>query len=318
MSFSEGVSSSTLAGNLSSHNSTADGNRMEWGAPSVISMVIFTLTFLLGVPGNGAVIWVTGFKMKSKIHTVCFLNLALADLIYCLTLPFRMTNIILSYSGHKTYFPWKFSGTLMFLNASASIYLLCLISICRCLAITRSTWLQQHPSLTWVRGACFGVWILAFVMCLPILLLQDFKKQLAVLEPFWFVCIFCLPMVIMITCYSLIGWKLQGNKFVKSKKPVHLIITVVVTFMICWYPNAVCDLVSTFSTPIPGDWWLFTVALASFNSALNPLLYVFAGREFHQAFRRSFVTSLRLTLAEQRLELQTQTQTGNLTSNRNV
>ncbi|XP_072102777.1 N-formyl peptide receptor 3-like [Mobula birostris] len=317
MSFSEGVSSSTLAGNLSSHNSTADGNRMEWGALSLISMGIFALTFLLGVLGNSAVIWVTGFKMKSKIHTVCFLNLALADLIYCLSLPFRMTNIILSYSGHNVHFSRKFSGTLMFLNAAASIYLLCLISICRCLAITRSTWLQQHPSLTWVRAACFGLWILAFVMCLPVLLLQDLEKELAVLEPFWFVCIFCLPMVIMITCYSLVGWRLQGNRFVKAKKPVHLIITVVVTFMICWIPNAVCDLVSTFSTPIPGDWWLFTVALASFNSALNPLLYVFAGREFNLAFRRSFVTSLRLTFAEQRLELQTQAQTSNLTSNRN-
>ncbi|XP_062891255.1 C3a anaphylatoxin chemotactic receptor-like [Mobula hypostoma] len=311
-------SSSKLAGNLSSHNSTADGNRMEWGAPSVISMVIFTLTFLLGVPGNGAVIWVTGFKMKSKIHTVCFLNLALADLIYYLNLPFRMTNIFLSYSGHKTYFPWKFSGTLMFLNAAASIYLLCLISICRCLAITRPTWFQQHPSLTWVRGACFGVWILAFVMCLPVLLLQDLEKELTVLEPIWFVFIFGLPFVIMITCYCLVGWRLQGDRFFEYTKPVRLIITVVVVFMICWIPNTVCDLVSTFSTPIPRDWSLFTVALASFNSALNPLLYIFAGREFRQVLKRSLLALLRLAFAEHSLELESQAETRNLISNTNV
>ncbi|XP_062891245.1 C3a anaphylatoxin chemotactic receptor-like [Mobula hypostoma] len=317
MSFSEGVPSSTLAGNLSSHNSTADGNRMEWGAPSVISMVIFTLTFLLGVPGNGAVIWVTGFKMKSKIHTVCFLNLALADLIYCLTLPFRMVNTSLSYSGHEAYFSWKFLGTLIFLNAAASIYLLSLISICRCLAITRPTWLQQNLSFTWVRAACFGVWILAFVMCLPVLLLRDLEKEMAVLNPFCFVFIFCLPFVIMISCYSLVGWRLRGNRFVKSKKPVHLIITVVVTFMICWIPKVVCDLVSTLSTPIPRDWSLFTAALASFNSALNPLIYVFAGREFRQVFRHSLLASLRLALAEQRLELETLAQTRKLTSNAN-
>ncbi|XP_059805688.1 formyl peptide receptor-related sequence 3-like [Hypanus sabinus] len=209
MSFSEAVTSSTLAGNLSTHNSTADGSRMEWGALSVVSMVIFTLTFLLGVPGNGLVIWVTGFKMKSKVHTVCFLNLALADLIYCLTVPFRMANFSLIYSG------------------------------------------------------------------------------------------------------------LQRKMFAKSKKPVRLIFTVVVTFMICWIPNTVRNLVSIF-TPIPLELTLFTIALASFNSALNPLLYVFAGHEFQQVFRRSILASLELALAEQRMEFVTRTQTPKFTSSTNV
>ncbi|XP_072884154.1 C3a anaphylatoxin chemotactic receptor-like [Hemitrygon akajei] len=314
MSFSEAVTISALSGNLSTHNSTAVGNTMEWGALSVMSMVSFTLTFLLGVPGNGAVIWVTVFKMKSKVHTVCFLNLALADLIYCLTLPFRMTNNILAYSESNPYFSWKFIGFFMILNASASVYLLCLISICRCLAITRPIWFQQHLSLTWARVACFGVWILAFVISLPVLLLPDLEKELIVLEPFWFVFTFGLPLLIMITCYSLAGCRLQGNRFVKSKKPVRLIITVVVSFMICWIPNAVYDIVSA-STPIPDNWSLFTVALASFNSALNPILYVFAGRKFNQVFRSSILASLHRVFAEQRLELVTQSQIPNLTPN---
>ncbi|XP_059805719.1 C3a anaphylatoxin chemotactic receptor-like [Hypanus sabinus] len=317
MSVSEGVSNTTLAGNDSSHNTTAVGN-MEWDAPSVMSMVIFILTFLLGVPGNGAVIWVTSFKMKIKVHTVCFLNLAMADLIYCLTLPFRITNNSLAYSGYNPYFSWKYIGFFMLLNASASVYLLCLISICRCLAIAQPIWFQQLLSLRWVRAACFGVWILAFVICLPVLLIQDLGKWMTVLELFWFLFIFGLPFLIMITCYSLVGWKLQGSRFAKSKKPLRLIITVVVTFMICWIPNAVYDLISTFSTPIPGAWSLLTVALASLNSALNPLLYLFSGREFHQVCSRSILASLRLAFAEQRLELETQSQASNFTSNTNV
>ncbi|XP_072884155.1 N-formyl peptide receptor 3-like [Hemitrygon akajei] len=307
MSFS-GMSNSTLAGNLSSHNSTADGNRKEWGAPSVFSMVIFALTFLLGVPGNGAVIWVMGFKMKSKVHTVCFLCLAMADLIFCLSLPFRMANISLTYSGYKPYFSGKFIGILMVMNTSTSIYLLCLISICRCLAITRPIWFQQHVSLKWMRAACFGAWILAFFMCLPALLIRDLKKALTVLEPFWFVFIFSLPFVIMITCYSLAGCRLQRDSFAKSQKPIRLIITVVVTFMICWTPYMVNELVLTFSTPISRAWSLFTVALACLNSALNPFLYVFVSGKFRQIFSRSFLTSLRLAFAEQRLELETQIQ----------
>ncbi|XP_059805717.1 C3a anaphylatoxin chemotactic receptor-like [Hypanus sabinus] len=307
MSFSEGVSNSTLAGNISSHNSTAGGNRMEWGSPSVMSVVIFTLTFLLGVPGNSAVIWVFGFKVKSKVHTVCFLNLAVADLIYCLTLPFRMANMFLSFSGDTDYFSNNFLGTLMLLNASASIYLLCLISIYRCLGIIRPIWFQQHVSRTWVHAACFGVWILVFIMWLPLLLLQDLEEESAVLESIWFVFSFGIPLVIIITCYSLVGWRLQRDRFVKSKKSFRLIVSVVITFIICWTPSTICDLLSTFTTSIPEDWTILTAALASFNSALNPLLYVVVGRKFRQVIRRSLHASLRLAFAQQRLELEART-----------
>ncbi|XP_072884193.1 C3a anaphylatoxin chemotactic receptor-like [Hemitrygon akajei] len=259
---------------------------MEWGAASVTSMVIFTLTFLLGVPGNGTVIWVIVFKMKSNVHTECFLTLALTDLIYCLTLPFRMANISLTHSGYNAYFSCKFIGILMFLDASASTYLLFLISICRCLDITRPPWFQQYLSLTWSLDPSLR----RVPACPPA---SGFEGGID-------------------------GWRLQGNRFAKYQKPVRLIITVVVAFMICWIPNAACDLLSAFTTPISQDWSSFTVALASCNSAINPLLYVFAGREFHQVFRRSILASLRLAFAEQSPEMETQSRTPNFTIYMNV
>ncbi|XP_062891249.1 C3a anaphylatoxin chemotactic receptor-like [Mobula hypostoma] len=253
MSLSEGVSNSTISGNLSPYNSTADGNRMKWGASSVMVMVILILTVLLSVPGNGAVIWVTGFKMKSKVQTVCFLNLAVTDLMYCLFLPFLMVQASQFLSDNIRNLPWVFIMPFMPLNAFASIYLLCLISIYRCLAIT---W----PSVIWV------------------------------------VFIFGLPAVIMITCYAFVGWRLHGDRFVKSKKPVCLIMTAVTAFVICWLPI-------TFYQPSP-------------YGALNPLIYVFAGSDFRQVFRRSLFASLRLAFDEQ--ELNGETQNRNLTSNRNI
>ncbi|XP_051901526.1 formyl peptide receptor-related sequence 3-like [Pristis pectinata] len=107
--------------------------------------------------------------MKRTVHTVCYLNLAVADLTYCLTLPILVASLIVQGSWRKNQLLRMFVLCAVTLNASASIFLLTLISIFRCLAITRPIWFRQHPGLAWVRAACFGAWGLAFLLCLPVL-----------------------------------------------------------------------------------------------------------------------------------------------------
>ncbi|XP_072102770.1 C3a anaphylatoxin chemotactic receptor-like [Mobula birostris] len=307
MSLSEGVSNSTFTGNLSPNNFAAGRFRMEWGAPSVMTTVILILTVLLGVPGNGAVIWVTGFKMKSNVWNVCFLNLAVADLIYCLCLPLY---IILQL---KTSYFWLLVLPTMFLVAFASLYLLCLISIYRCLAITRPIWFQQHLSLAWVRVTCFVVWVIAIVIFMLVFL----SRYFFVCALIWITFTFALPpLVIMIICYAFVGRRLQGVRLAESRKPIRLIVTTVAAFMICWLPSTLYALISTGDVQSHFYWYILTEALASFNSALNPLIYVFAGSDFRQVFRRSMFASLLLAFTEH--EPKGETETRNSTSNTNV
>ncbi|XP_072884199.1 formyl peptide receptor 2-like [Hemitrygon akajei] len=298
MSLSEGVYNSTLTGNLSHSNATAGRFSMEWRAPSVMSMAILTLTVLLGVPGNGSVIWVTGFKMKSKAHTVCFLNLAVADLIFCLCLPMYMLKIsgLRSLEGDNTLY--TLSSAITLLNALASVYLLCLISIYRCLAVKRPIWFQQHLSLTLVRVTCFVVWVIAAVISLLVFFLLSRFDVLHILPAFSFVS----SLAIMIICYAVVGWRLQGDRFAKSRKPTRLLMIAVAAFVICWLPFILCLLIPNDFKIVPLDWYRFTQALASFNSALNPLIYVFAGSDFRQVFKRSVFASLQLAFAEHELQ----------------
>ncbi|XP_062891246.1 C3a anaphylatoxin chemotactic receptor-like [Mobula hypostoma] len=300
---------SAPTGNLTDCNFTVVRVRMEWGAPSVMSMVIFTLTFLLGVPGNGAVIWVTGFKMKRNVHTVCFLNLAVADLTFCLFLPFLMADTAqLRVSESLS----VFIRSIIFLNVFASIYQLCLISIYRCLAILRPIWFQQHLSFARVRATCFMVWVIAIAMCLPLFFPQYLSEHIII----WTVFIFGLPFAIMITCYALVGWRLHGDRFANVRKPIRLIVTSVAAFVMCCLPVTLCTLLRNFSHSVSRDWLIFTEALASFNSSLNPFVYVFASSDFRQVFRRSLFASLQLAFTEH--ELKGETQNRNPTSNTNV
>ncbi|XP_059805677.1 C3a anaphylatoxin chemotactic receptor-like [Hypanus sabinus] len=313
MSLSEGMYNSTLTGDLSHRNPMAGRFRMEWRAPSVMSMAILILTVLLGFPGNGTVIWVTGFKMKSKAHTVCFLNLAAADLMFCLCLPLYMFYLSVLHSGdngNTLYTLASLFAPILLLNALASVYLLCLISIYRCLAVTRPIWFQQHLKLAWVRVTCFVVWVIATVKSLLVNFLQRRFYAVRIFAAFSF----ALPFVIMISCYAVVGWRLNGEGFTKPRKPIRLIVIAVAAFVICWLPLIICIIAR-----IPferWDWKMFIQALASFNSALNPIIYVFAGSDFRQVFKRSLLASLQLAFTEH--ERQDEIQNRNPTSNRNV
>ncbi|XP_059805674.1 C3a anaphylatoxin chemotactic receptor-like [Hypanus sabinus] len=310
MSLSEGMYNSTLTGNLRSDNSTDPRFSMEWGAPSVMSMVVIILSILLGVPGNGAVIWVTGFKMKRKAHTVCFLNLAAADLMYCLLLPFLMIAISELHSGYFSNISVSWCVSIMYLNAFASVFLLCLVSIYRCLAVTRPVWFQQHLRLAWVRVTCFVAWVIAIAMWLTIIFNLHFSTILIVTALG-----FCIPFVIMVISYALVAWRLHGERFAKSWKPIRLIVIAVAVFVICWLPCSLCVLL-IFNRFVPDEWVTFSQALASFNSALNPLIYVFAGSDFRQVFKRSLFASLKLAFTEH--EQQGETPNHNPTSDTNV
>ncbi|XP_051864932.1 C3a anaphylatoxin chemotactic receptor-like [Pristis pectinata] len=304
----EDRSNSTLGGNLSSSDSTPGDLSIPWRAPTVLFTIITALIFLLGVIGNGAVVWVTGFKMKRSVHTVCFLNLAVADLTYCLTLPFLVASIYVYSRRPQDKLLWIFRFCAINLNMSASIFLLTLISISRCLAVTRPIWFRQRLPLAWVRAACFGAWGLAFLTCLPHLLIGLIflylgDKTVVTLEVTGTLFTFVLPLTIMVACYLLIARELRGDRFAQSRKPVRLIMTVVVAFIVCWLPNTVCRLLQAFCQPVPTEWIYIAFGLASFNSALNPLLYVFVGRDFRQVFRRSPAASLRLAFAEEEVRV---------------
>ncbi|KAL0612432.1 C3a anaphylatoxin chemotactic receptor [Plecturocebus cupreus] len=101
--------------------------------PEILSMVILSLTFLLGLPGNGLVLWVAGLKMKRTVNTVWFLHLTLADLLCCLSLPFSLAHLALQGRWPYGSFLCKLIPSIIVLNMFASVFLLTAISLDRCL-----------------------------------------------------------------------------------------------------------------------------------------------------------------------------------------
>ncbi|XP_004610707.2 C3a anaphylatoxin chemotactic receptor [Sorex araneus] len=141
--------------------------------PVVLSMVIFSLTFLLGFPGNGLVLWITGLKMRRTVNTVWFLHLTLADFLCCLSLPFSLAHLVLQEHWPYGWFLCKTIPAVIILNMFASVFLLTAISLDRCLLVLRPIWCQNHRNVRTALVICACIWASAFVMCVPVFVYRE-------------------------------------------------------------------------------------------------------------------------------------------------
>ncbi|KFO22062.1 C3a anaphylatoxin chemotactic receptor [Fukomys damarensis] len=165
--------------NLAMESFSAETNSTGWYLETrylpqtILAMAILGLTFILGLPGNGLVLWVAGLKMRHTVNTVWFLHLTLADFLCCLSLPFSMAHLALH--GHWPYgkILCKLIPSIIILNMFASVFLLTAISLDRCLLVLKPVWCQNHRTVRRACIICGCIWLVAFVMCVPVFVYRE-------------------------------------------------------------------------------------------------------------------------------------------------
>lgn len=279
----------------------------------IATLVFYGLVVLLGVPGNALVVWVTGFCMQHSVTSIWFLNLALADLLCCLSMPLLM--VPLAHDDHWHFGPLacKLLKSLFHLLMLCSILQLVLISVDRWLMVSRPVWCQNKRRPRQGALGCVLVWCLALLGSAPQFV---FTKQIKMGEKpecvakhtqlsAWLITVyrfllgFLFPFLVIAICHWLVyrkaaagGGQLSRGR-PRSNKTRRVIAGVILSFFLCWLPLHVMDFLYLV-TPInssyrPSVYLGHTLALclAYFNSCLNPLLYVCLGRGFKDSMSRS-------------------------------
>ncbi|XP_009808943.1 C3a anaphylatoxin chemotactic receptor [Gavia stellata] len=333
-----------LLGNSSSHEQAP----VYYASESIVSIAIFVIVFIIGIPGNGLVIWVAGLKMRRSVNIVWFLNLAVADFMCCLSLPFSVVHLALHEHWPYGWFLCKVIPSVIIFTMFASIFLLMAISIDRCLLVMKPVWCQNHRTVKFVSLICSGIWILALIFCCPVfhyretsiyddkiecrynfgddevldytndsvnVSLEEYSPlaydgndswgnfyesdysvplALVVINVTRVVFGFVLPFGIMAVCYALIAFRTRANQSHKPRnRMLRTIALVVAAFFICWAPYHVVGILHFVPTLGAGPreslilWDHLSIALAYANSCINPLLYVFVGRDFRAKARQS-------------------------------
>lgn len=137
--------------------------------------VLYSIIFILGLVGNLVALWVF-FCVHSKKNSVrvFLINVAFADLLLVICLPFR---ILYHSQGNM----WnlgptlcKIVGNLFYMNMYISVTLLGLISVDRYLKIHRVSGVQHRLwSTRWSTALCAVVWIVAFALTLVLLMSKN-------------------------------------------------------------------------------------------------------------------------------------------------
>ncbi|XP_077312887.1 chemerin-like receptor 1 [Lithobates pipiens] len=302
-----------------------------------LSIIIYSIAFLLGTTGNGLVIWIAGFKMKRTVNTVWFLNLAIADFIFTFFLPLSITYTALGFNWPFGTLLCKLNSTIAFLNLFASVFLLTVISADRCVSVVRPVWAQNHRSPRLASAIALSVWLAALILCSPymafrdtirdnennvthcynnyafsndfedleVVALRNMRHQVMISVRFLFG--FLLPFGLILVFYSLMALKLRRSHISWSSRPFKVMASVVVAFFLCWFPYHILSVLEVVmhhwdnkglkSAVLIGS--PLATSLAFFNSCLNPFLYVFLGRDFKESLRRSILSSFETAFSEE-------------------
>ncbi|XP_075134242.1 chemerin-like receptor 1 [Leptodactylus fuscus] len=304
----------TLLDNTSSYTTEYydDYDYYDFSSLNYFTLVVYSLIFLLGTTGNGLVIWFTIFKMKKTVNVIWFLNLSIADFTFSSFLLFNIIYLANGFTWFFGTFMCKMNTMMIFMNLSASVFFLTIISIDRCLSVIFPVWCRNHRTPRLASFIVMGIWILSITCSLPYFMLRDtvefdgtmlcynnfelgepedggrsLHKALVIIR---FFLTFVIPFTIIVT----FALRIHRNRMTTSSKPYKVIMAVIVCFFICWAPYHIFSFMELCTVYQEDDLYyesrigiIISTIMAFMNSCVNPFLYVFIGRDFKDNLWRS-------------------------------
>ncbi|XP_075782174.1 mas-related G-protein coupled receptor member H-like [Pelodiscus sinensis] len=295
------LSTETLPPTAFSLDSKASYN--DTGCPGIRATKVTTLSItliicLLGLVGNGIVIWFLGFRMKRNPFTVYVLNLAVADTVFLLCSVAHRAASMVFCENPKVLDIWF--AVLYVWTYNTSLYFLTVISTERCVSVLCPIWYRcRRPRhLSAIVSAL--LWALPFLLfCCSIgvfcLLLNEFCANSLLYVFVLNVLIFSPIMVLSSLILSIkVRWSSQQRP---PGKLYAVILLTVLFFLLLTLPHSFGFFLSYLHiikpTPI-----FYMLACAS--SSINPFIYFLVGSYGKRRFRGSLKLSLRRVFEEQR------------------
>ncbi|XP_044133679.1 N-formyl peptide receptor 3-like [Bufo gargarizans] len=282
----------------------------------IFQLVVYSVVCLVGTTGNGLVIWFSLFRMEKTVNVVWFLNLSITDFTFALLLLFPITSVALDNHWPFSKFMCKFIWFLLFLSMAISVLQLTVISVDRCLCVTYPVWCHNHRTRTLALIVVLIIWIVSIASALPSYIFGDtvatnntekiyccfINSDIIWIHISKFFFFIIVPFIVIVSSYTVIFLRIKDKRIIKSSKPFKVIIAVVIAFFVCWFPYYVFLLINLFH---PGNdnsankiGYVITLDLMYLNCCINPILYVFIGRDFKQNFCGSLQAMFEMAFRE--------------------
>ncbi|XP_005914658.1 leukotriene B4 receptor 1-like [Haplochromis burtoni] len=283
-------SSTTVTSNISS---SGDSPHPSLDSRGVVPAVVMSICFLLGFPGNIAVIILKpNWENISSLSQSLMLSLAVSDLLCLVTLPLWIYSFLYGWTfrlvGCKiiTYF--------VYCSLYASLLTLTVLSIQRYLQVVH---LERSLPQVGANKLLVLLWLAAMILSTPELVFRQLVEQ-----QHWTKCknkhssdgqrmasvltetlVGSVSLSVIVFSYISLYRKVNRAAFFNNPQTTRLITSIIMTFVALWVPYLVINVLSlvAISLKIEGllkfceDSWNTVAALTFLNSTMNPLLYAF-------------------------------------------
>lgn len=274
---------------------------------------ILSLMCLVGVLGNLYTLVIMCHSMRTAASMYIYIiNLALADLLYLLTIPFVVCTYFLK--------GWYFGDvgcriliSMDFLTMHASIFTLTVMSTERYFAVVKPLDTVKR-SKSYRKSIALLVWVASLVLTLPMIVSIQLKRDenkamcqssLTMYSYNIYISIlFCTSIVApgLIIGYLYIQlartyWVSQTENYKQTKKlpnqkVLYLIFTIVLLFWACFLPFWIWQLLGQFNPSLPlspkakRNINYLTTCLTYSNSCINPFLYTLLTKNYKEYMRK--------------------------------
>lgn len=176
-----------MSNNSFNHSTASDLNHscsLEDADQSIPFAILYSLIFLIGLAGNLLALWVfICFHSRHNSVRIFLINVALADLVLIVCLPFRILYHVLGNHWPLGSSMCKIVGNLFYMNMYVSITLLGFISLDRYVKIQGLPGTQASCCHRWLKGnrwsvvACSVLWIASLLAVVPMIALAEGNEE---------------------------------------------------------------------------------------------------------------------------------------------
>ncbi|XP_010154097.1 PREDICTED: proteinase-activated receptor 2-like [Eurypyga helias] len=264
---------------------------------------LYSVVLLVGLPANALACWVLLINFRRCSSTLFLLNLASADLLFVLLLPFKISYHLLG--NHWLFGDYLCRTMVAFFygNMYSSILFLTCIGLERYISVVHP-FLWKGSSWTWGKaGVCVGIWLVVGLGMSPLLLHPQTKhisslnittchdvlgKDDHVSLIRYFLSLvglgFGVPFVLVIISYSCILARLlaKGRRY---GRVVRVLALVLLVFILCFTPSNVLLFIhymleATGCHNVTYIWYTLALVLSAFNNCFDPFIYFYVSQDF--------------------------------------
>ncbi|CAH7308245.1 mas-related G-protein coupled receptor member H [Phodopus roborovskii] len=271
-------------------------NETTWSSSQVAdySYICASLVIcMLGLAGNGLLIWFLVFCVKRKPFTVYILHLAIADFLVLLCS--SVTQVVNTFHIHDNIF-LTYAVFLMLFGYNTGLHLLTAISVERCLSVLYPIWYQCRRPTHQSAVACALLWALSVLVSG----LENFFCIAEVMPQFpecryvyIFSCVLTFLVFVPLMVFSNLILFIQVCCNLKPRQPAKLYVIVMATvilFLVFAMPMKVLLIIAYYSNSMDASVWEslpYLNMLSTINSSINPIVYFVVGSLRRKKSRRS-------------------------------